>query len=49
VLDPELRVRGVPGLRVADASVFPAIPSVNPVVTVMITAERAASLIRQDL
>jgi choline dehydrogenase-like flavoprotein len=33
---------------VADASVFPAIPSVNPVVTVMITAERAAALIRQD-
>ena len=49
VLDPQLRVRGVPGLRVADASVFPTIPSVNPVVTVMITAERAAFLIRQDL
>jgi choline dehydrogenase-like flavoprotein len=48
VLDPELRVRGVPGLRVADASVFPTIPSVNPVITVMITAERAADLIRQD-
>jgi choline dehydrogenase-like flavoprotein len=48
VVDEELRVHGVPGLRVADASVFPAIPSVNPVVTVMITAERAASLIRQD-
>lgn len=48
VLDPDLRVRGVPGLRVADASVFPTIPSVNPVVTVMITAERAAWLIRRD-
>ncbi|MEW2491790.1 GMC family oxidoreductase [Streptomyces sp. NPDC048411] len=48
VLDPELRVRGVRGLRVADASVFPTIPSVNPVVTVMITAEHAARLIRQD-
>jgi len=48
VVDEELRVHGVPGLRVADASVFPTIPSVNPVVTVMITAERAASLIRQD-
>jgi choline dehydrogenase-like flavoprotein len=48
VLDPELRVRGVPGLRVADASVFPAIPSVNPVITVMLVAERAADLIRQD-
>jgi choline dehydrogenase-like flavoprotein len=48
VLDPALRVRGVTGLRVADASVFPSIPSVNPVVTVMLTAERAADLIRQD-
>jgi choline dehydrogenase-like flavoprotein len=47
VLDPELRVRGVPGLRVADASVFPTIPSVNPVITVMLVAERAADLIRQ--
>jgi choline dehydrogenase-like flavoprotein len=48
VLDPDLRVRGVPGLRVADASVFPTIPSVNPVITVMLVAERAADLIRQD-
>lgn len=36
------------GLRVADASVFPTIPPVNPVVTVMITAERAAAMIGQD-
>ena len=35
------------GLRVADASVFPVIPSVNPVITVMLVAERAADLIRQ--
>jgi len=48
VLDPALRVRGVTGLRVADASVFPTIPSVNPVLTVMLTAERAADLIRQQ-
>jgi choline dehydrogenase-like flavoprotein len=33
---------------VADAAVFPTIPSVNPVVTVMVTAERAARLIGQD-
>lgn len=45
VLDPELRVRGVRGLRVADASAFPTIPSVNPVVTVLVLAERAADLI----
>jgi choline dehydrogenase-like flavoprotein len=48
VLDPALRVRGVTGLRVADASAFPTIPSVNPVITVMLTAERAADLIRAD-
>ena len=36
-------------LRVADASVFPTIPSVNLMITVMLTAERAADLIRQDL
>jgi choline dehydrogenase-like flavoprotein len=46
VLDPQLRVRGVAGLRVVDASVFPTIPSVNPVVTIMMVAERAADLLR---
>ena len=48
VPDPDLRVRGLPGLRVAGASVFPTIPSVNPVVTVMLTAERATDLIRHS-
>lgn len=48
VLDPALRVRGVRGLRVVDASVFPTIPSVNPVVTIMVVAERAAELIARD-
>lgn len=45
VVDPELSVRGVAGLRVADASVFPTLTSTNPVVTVMLVAERAADLI----
>ena len=44
VVDPELRVRGVRGLRVVDASVFPTLTSVNPVVTVMVMAERAVDL-----
>jgi choline dehydrogenase len=48
VLDPSLRVRGVAGLRVVDASVFPTIPSVNPVVTIMMVAERAADLTTRD-
>lgn len=45
VLDLELRVRGVRGLRVADASVFPTVTSINPVVTVLLVAERAAEFV----
>ncbi len=45
VVDLDLRLRGIDGLRVADASVFPQHVSVNPNVTVMMIAERCASLI----
>jgi choline dehydrogenase-like flavoprotein len=48
VVDPRLLVHGVAGLRVVDASVFPTLTSVNPVVTVMTVAERAAELITAD-
>ena len=48
VCDPHLRVRGVTGLRVVDASVFPTIPSVNPVGTIMALAERASDLVIAD-
>ncbi|MEI2702878.1 MAG: GMC family oxidoreductase N-terminal domain-containing protein [Baekduia sp.] len=45
-LDPELRVRGVDNLRVADASVFPTIPGGNTHAPTMMVAERAADLIK---
>ena len=45
VVDPALRVRGLAGLRIADASVFPSMPSVNPMVMVLMIGERAADLI----
>ena len=48
-LDPELRVKGVTGLRVADASVMPEHVTVNPNITVMMIGERCADLIKAEL
>jgi choline dehydrogenase len=45
VVDLELRVRGVDGLRVVDASVMPAVPRGNTNAPVIAIAERAADLI----
>ncbi len=47
VVDTELRVRGVEGLRVADASVFPLVPSSNIHPAVLMLAERAAEMVRR--
>lgn len=47
VVDPQLRVRHVAGLRLADASVFPGITSGNLNAPVIMVGERAADLILQ--
>jgi len=46
VVDSELRVNGIGGLRVVDGSVMPQITSGNPNSPIIMIAERAASLIR---
>jgi len=46
VVDPELRVRGVKGVRVADASVFPTMVTINPCITVIMIGERCADFIQ---
>ncbi|KAJ4303472.1 hypothetical protein N0V90_002367 [Kalmusia sp. IMI 367209] len=48
VLDASFRVRGVQGLRVVDASVFPKIPGFYIAVPVYMVSEKAAEVILQD-
>lgn len=48
VVDPELKVRGVDGLRVADASVMPLLPSGNTNASCMMIGARAAAIIRGE-
>ena len=45
VVDPELRVHGLRGLRVVDTSVLPTVPRRGPAATALMLGERAADLI----
>jgi choline dehydrogenase len=49
VIDPQMRVRGIQGLRVVDSSVFPTIPNGNLNAPTIMVAERAADIIKKQV
>src|SRR5207245_295967 len=49
VANPELRVHGSAGLRVADASIMPTVVSGNPNAATIMIGERVADLVREKL
>ncbi|KAK0477901.1 alcohol oxidase [Armillaria novae-zelandiae] len=48
VVDPDLKMKGLKGVRIVDASVFPYVPAANTQAAVYAFAERAADLIKRD-
>lgn len=47
VVDSQLKVRGIKNLRIADAGVFPDMPTVNPMLTVLSVGERCAEMMAE--
>ncbi|KAL3420276.1 GMC oxidoreductase [Phlyctema vagabunda] len=48
VLDSRFRVRGVEGLRVVDASIFPVTPGTFPIIALFMMSEKASTVILED-
>jgi choline dehydrogenase len=48
VVDPQLKVRGVEGLRIADASVMPVVPSGNCHAAIVMIAERLSDMLKEE-
>jgi len=47
-VDPRLKVRGIEGLRVADASIMPQVTGGNTNAPSMMIGERAAALVQEE-